>query len=144
MILHDVNVLVYVYREDTDDHDRFRESFDEVVGSPTAFGYSNLILSGFIRVVTNPRVFAVPTHTRDALEFTEAVRGQPNAVEIRPGNRHWEIFVALCANNGIKGNLVADAYHAALAIEAGAEFLTTDGDFARFPGLKWRHPLAHN
>lgn len=142
MILHDVNVLVYAYREDTTDHGRYRETFDEVVQSSSAFGYSNLVLSGFIRVVTNPKVFAVPTHTGDAVEFTKAIRAQPNAVEVRPGNRHWDIFTALCGNSRVKGNLVADAFNAALAIESGSEWLTTDGDFARFPDLAWRHPLA--
>ena len=58
-----------------------------------------------------------------------------------PGARHFGIFVDLVRRTGAKGNHVADAYHAALAIETGSEWVTTDGDFARFPGLRWRHPL---
>jgi predicted nucleic acid-binding protein len=59
-----------------------------------------------------------------------------------PGVRHWEIFDRLCRAAGAKGSLVADAYLAALAIESGSEWITTDRDFSRFPGLRWRHPLA--
>jgi len=56
-------------------------------------------------------------------------------------HRHWEIFARLCAEGGVKGNLVPDAYLAALAIESGCEWITTDRDFSRFKGLRWRHPL---
>ena len=54
----------------------------------------------------------------------------------------WEIFARLYSIARARGKLVADAYHAALAIEHGCEFVTTDGDFARYAGLRWRHPLA--
>lgn len=58
-----------------------------------------------------------------------------------PGERHWEIFTRLCRSARARGNLVPDAYLAALAIESGTEWITTDRDYARFPGLRWRHPL---
>jgi len=61
---------------------------------------------------------------------------------VSPGERHWDIFTRLCKLADAKGNLVSDPFHAALAIESGAEWITTDRDFARFPGLLWRHPLA--
>ncbi len=77
-----------------------------------------------------------------ALDFVHELRGRPNRVEVRPGRRHWELFVALCQQVGAKGNLIADAYLAALALESGSEWVTTDRDYARFPGLRWRHPLA--
>ena len=142
MILHDVNVLVYSYREDLPGHEDFRNAFETDVFSPSRFGYSSLALSGFIRIVTHPRVFAVPSLIDDAVDFVEGIRGQPNASEVTPGDRHWEIFIDLCKSAGTKGNLVADAYHAALAIESGSEWITTDRDYARFEGLRWRHPLG--
>lgn len=141
MILHDVNVLVYSYMAASQRHDEYRASFDQVVASKSSFGYSSLVLSGFLRVVTNHKVFDLPASPDDALDFVEAVRGQPNAVEVAPGPRHWEIFTELCRSVGAKGNLVPDAYHAALAIESGSTWLTTDRDYARFEGLDWRHPL---
>lgn len=99
------------------------------------------MLSGFLRIVTHPRVFSPPTPLRAALDFAEALRDQPNCVVLAPGPRHWEIFTGLCLQADARGNLVPDAYLAALAIESGSEWITTDRDYARFPGLRWRHPL---
>jgi len=141
MILPDVNVLVYAFREDTPGHAGYREWLRSRVSAQEAFGLSELVLSGTLRVLTHPRVLDPPTPLDRALEFVEALRAQPNAVLIQPASRHWEIFRRLCRLAGAKGSLVADAYHAALAIEHGCEWITTDRDFARFPGLRWRHPL---
>ena len=109
---------------------------------PEAVGLSELVLSGVVRVLTHARVFDPPMSIVEALAFVDALRAQPRAVALRPGERHWSLFTALCRDGDARGNLVADAYHAALAIEAGAEFITTDRDFARFPELRWRPPFA--
>ena len=142
MILFDVNVLVYAHREDAPDHNVYLEWLREAMGSEAAYGVSDLVLSGFLRVVTHPRVFRVPSPMKIALAFTHALRERPNCVLISPGSRHWEIFTNLCRTAGVKGNLVTDAYLAALAIESGSEWITTDRDYSRFQGLQWRHPLG--
>ena len=142
MILIDVNVFVYAFHDGAPDHARFRRWLDDTMSSPSPFGVSELVLSGMVRVATHPRVFDPPAPTAEALDFAAAVRAQPNAVVVAPGTRHWEIFAGLCQAAGAKGNLVPDAYLAALAIETGCEWVTTDRDFSRFPGLRWRHPLA--
>ena len=103
---------------------------------------SDLVLASFIRVLTNPRAFNVPTTLDDAVLAAERLRDRPNCVPVSPGSMHWSIFMRLCQEAGAKGNLVTDAYLAALAIESGSEWITTDRDFSRFPGLRWRHPLA--
>jgi len=100
------------------------------------------VLSGFVRVVTHSRIFPVPTPLSEALAQAEGLRARPNCVQVAPGTRHWEIFVRLCLAVHAKGSLVADAYLAALAIESGSEWITTDRDYSRFPDLRWRHPLA--
>jgi toxin-antitoxin system PIN domain toxin len=102
---------------------------------------SDLILSAFIRVVSHPGVFGVPTPIDEALEAADRLRQRPNGVPIAPGPHQWDIFARLCRVAGVKGALVPDAYPAALAIESGSESITSDRDFARFPGLRWRHPL---
>ena len=109
-----------------------------------AYAVSELVLSGFLRIVTHPKIFKVPTPLEVALQFAEALRDRPNAVLIGPDDRHWYIFTHLCRTANAKGNLVPDAYHAALAIESGCEWITTDRDFARFDGLQWRHPLSRS
>lgn len=120
----------------------YREWLEGVLASDSPFGYSELILSGFVRIVTNPRVYVKPTSAMDAFAFAESIRTQPNAIRLAPQAGHWKIFQQLCLSAEAKGNLVPDAYLAALAIESGSEWLTADRDYARFPGLKWRHPLV--
>jgi toxin-antitoxin system PIN domain toxin len=142
VILIDVNVLVYAHREDAPDHMAYLKWLQEAVRSEAPYGVSDLVLSGFLRVVTHPRVFRTPSPMNMALAFANALREHPNCVFISPGTRHWEIFTNLCRKTGVKGNLVADAYLAALAIESGSEWITTDRDYSRFAGLRWRHPLV--
>jgi toxin-antitoxin system PIN domain toxin len=141
MVLTDVNVLVYAHRTDAPGHSDYRKWLEALINSDQAYGVSNLVCSGFLRVVTHPRVFDPPSDLASALEFVRATRDQPNAVLIAPGPRHWDIFRNLCVATQAKGNLIPDAYLAALAIESGSEWITTDRDYSRFPGLKWRHPL---
>ncbi len=140
MILVDVNVLVHAFREDSPRHADLRPWLEDLVDSDSAFALSELVLSGFLRVVTHPRVFSPPTPLERALEFAEALQSQPNCVLVAPGDRHWPIFRRLCLEAEARGNLVPDAYLAALAIESGSELITTDRDFSRFPGLKWQPP----
>ena len=141
MILLDVNVLVYAHREDTPDHDAYRQYIEAQLAAASPFGVSELVLSGFLRVVTHPKVFRVPTPFALAMEFAEAIRSSPNCVVQAPGPRHWELFTDLCRQTNATGNLIPDAYHAALALETSSDWITSDSGFARFPGLRWRHPL---
>ncbi|MGH2492007.1 MAG: type II toxin-antitoxin system VapC family toxin [Candidatus Limnocylindria bacterium] len=141
LLLVDVNVLVYAHAQDAPRHAEHRDWLRRMIESESAYGVSDLVLSGFLRVVTNPRVFDAPMPIERALTAAEVLRSRPNAVLVSPAERHWEIFGRLCRETGVKGNLVPDAYFAALAIESGSEWITTDRDYARFPGLRWRHPL---
>ncbi|BCX47310.1 VapC-like PIN domain-containing protein [Haloferula helveola] len=141
MKLLDVNVLVYAHREDTPEHEAYRTWLEEQLSGTTPCAVSELVLSGFLRVVTHPKVFHDPTPLGVALRFCEQLRNRPNLHIISPGNRHWPIFAALSESVGAKGNLIPDAYHAALAIETGCVWYSTDSGFARFPDLEWKHPL---
>ena len=144
MILTDVNVLVYAYRADAPGHPAYRKWVEDLINSDQAYGFSDLVLSGFLRVVMHPRIFNPPSDLASGIEFTQIIRSQPNAIPISPGARHWDIFTKLCEEANVKGNLIPDAYLAALAIESGSEWVTTDRDYSRFPGLKWRHPLGNS
>lgn len=141
MVLLDVNVLVYAHRQDSPHHLQYLSWLEDLINSDHAYGVSDLVLSGFLRVVTHPRVFNPPSGMDKALAFVEALRNQSTCTLINPGPRHWEIFCRLCKTADIKGNLVPDAFLAALAIESGSEWVTADRDYHRFPGLRVRHPL---
>ena len=108
---------------------------------PAGVAVSELALSGCLRVITHPKVFKKPTPLTQALDFLEDFRSREEVHLLGPGAGHWKIFADLCRRSDARGNLVPDAFHAALAIELGCEWLTLDRGFARFPGLKWRHPL---
>jgi uncharacterized protein len=144
MVLPDVNVLVYAHREDAAHHAACYAWLEGVVNGSEAYGLSDFVLSGFVRVATHPKVFTKPSSLAQALEFTKQLRSQPNCVPVFPGPRHWEIFHALCVDSGVRGNLVPDAFLAAMAIESGCEWITTDRDFTRFKGLRWRHPVQQD
>jgi toxin-antitoxin system PIN domain toxin len=141
MVLIDANVLVYAHRAESPDHGAYRRWLESCARSDQPFGLADMVLSAFLRIVTHPKIFRPPTPLEDALHAADILRGRPNCVRVTPGARHWEIFAALCRAVNAKGNLIPDAYLAALAIESGSEWITTDRDYSRFPGLRWRHPL---
>ena len=136
-----MNVLVYAHREDAREHSRFREWLQRTVTSEPLYGISEIVLSAFVRIVTDRRIFPVPTPLDVALAFANDLRSRANCSVVLPGERHWAIFADLCERAHAQGPLVPDAYLAALAIESGCEWITTDRGFARFAGLRWRHPL---
>ena len=141
MQLADVNILISAHRPESERHEELRRWLLALINGDAAYGMSELVLGAFVRIVTNRRVYRDPTTLEVALAFTEQLRSQPHCAVIAPGPRHWEIFTHLCRRANARGNLISDAYFAALAIESGSEWITMDRGFSRFPGLRWRHPL---
>jgi toxin-antitoxin system PIN domain toxin len=137
----DVNVLVYAHRPEAPHHVECREWLDHARAGPEPLGLAAIVMSGFLRVVTHPRIFLEPTPLATALEFLEVLRESPATVPVLPGDRHWHIFTDLCRRLDAKGNVVPDAFLAAVAIENGASWISADRAFAGFPGLRWRHPV---
>jgi len=141
VLLADVNAFIYAHRPESPRATEHRDWLTKALHGDEPFGVSEQVLSSFLRIVTNHRVYVEPTPTCTALAFCDAVLAAPAAVPVRPGARHWSIFRKLCHDASARGNLVPDAFLAALAIEQGATWVTTDRGFARFPGLRWRVPL---
>ena len=140
MIFPDVNILVYAHRADMRQHKAILGWLEGALLSGRPVAVSDMVLSAFLRIVTNPKIFGRPSPLEDALRFAEQLRSQPGAVLVAPGAGHWRLFRDLCLATEVKGGMVPDAYIAALAIEHGAELVTNDRDFARFKGLKWSQP----
>jgi toxin-antitoxin system PIN domain toxin len=141
LILPDVNVLIYAFRTDSEDHDKYKEWLESVINGSAAYGIAPQVLASVVRICTHPRIFARPSSQSDAFEFSRVLLEQPNTTVTTPGDRHWPIFEDLCRTSKATGNLVQDAWFAALAIESGCEWITEDRDYARFSGLAWRTPL---
>jgi hypothetical protein len=142
MILPDVNVLIYAFRQDAPQHAIGRAWLRDIVLGNARFGLSPLVLAAVVRITTDRRVYETPSALSEALGFCEDLRAQPHCQPVEPGERHWEIFKRLCLETDTTGRRVADAWYAALAIEWGCDWVTFDRDYARFPGLKWRVPGA--
>lgn len=140
MLLADVDVFLYAYRPERARHE-YRDRLEVALTGLEPFGVSELVLSSFLRITTH-RVYREPTPVQTALEFCRAVVEAPAAVPVRPGPDHWDLFTTLVATAGARGNLVPDAYLAALALEHGATWVTTDRGFARYPQLRWTTPLT--
>lgn len=141
MFMPDVNVLVGAYRTDAPHHAELKAWIEAAVRAVEPLAVTDAVLGGYVRVVTHPRVFREPTPLKLALEHVSALRAAEGVLIVRPGEGFWSIFRKLCTDGEARGNLVADAVHAATAIEAGATWVTLDRDFARFPRLDWRSPI---
>ncbi len=142
MILLDVNVLVAGHRPSDPRHEAVRGFLDELFAAPVAFSVPDVVLAAFLRITTDARVFSPPTPLAEALDVASSIAALPTHRRISPGPRFWGLFAETCRAGDARGPLVTDAYLAALAIEHGCELLSFDRDFARFPGLRWRPPVA--
>lgn len=141
MILPDVNVLVYAARADVPTCERYRAWLEGALAGPEPVALVTPVLAGFLRVVTNPRIFNHPSSLDDALAFTGAVLSAPAAVVPALSQRLAGLLTEVCRRAGATGDHVPDAYLAAIALDLDAELVTADRGFARYEGLRWRHPL---
>ena len=142
MLLFDVNIYVYAFREDTPHHIEAKNLLEKALSGDSITGYSHNALAGFLRIATHPRIFNPPAEVGSALEFCRGVIDAPGSAAINPGNSHWHIFTHLVGVSGAKGNLIPDAWFAALAVEHGCRWVTTDRDYTRFSGLEVEFPFG--
>ena len=119
-------------------HARCRDWLLAAYAGEEAFGICPPVLIGLVRILTHPRVFRPPDTHDQAFAFVGSLVGHPNALLLNPGRDHLSLFEGLCRRADAQGDLVTDAYLAALAIETGAVLVSADCDCARFPGLRWR------
>jgi len=142
LILVDANILLYAEDALHSRHRQAREWWDDQLSGTEIVCLCWSVLSAFIRIGTNTRVFEHPLSLEQALTRVQSWLDQPCARIIRPTERHWTVFKQMLTDGQAVANLVTDAHLAALAIEHGCELASTDSDFARFPNLKWLNPLA--
>lgn len=142
MNLVDANLLIYAHVDSFPQHSGARHWLDSQLGGATLVGLPWPSLLAFLRIVTNPRIFERPESIAGAWRQVQAWLDAEPAWIPQPTERHREVLTPLLLQTGTQGNLVSDAHLAALAIEHGLTLCTTDGDFARFPDLRWKNPLA--
>lgn len=142
MIVPDVNLLVHAYNSDSDVHEAARAWLEDLLSGTAAVGFSWIAMLGFLRITTHRRVMARPLDVQTAISHVRGWLAQPYARVLEPTPRHAEVLFRLLVDLGTAGNLTTDAHLAALAIEHQAEIHSTDADFTRFRGLRWRNPLG--
>ena len=142
MILVDTNLLIYASVTSTPQHRAARDWLDRQLSGSARVGLPWPSLLGFLRIVTNPRIFSNPPATEVAWGQVSAWLARDVVWLPLPTERHAEILGRFLALPGVRANLVPDAHLAALALEHGLILCSTDGDFARFPDLRWQNPLA--
>jgi hypothetical protein len=142
VILVDANLLLYAANHAAPEHVQAREWLDDRLNATARVGLAWPSLLAFMRLATNPLVVRDATTPAQAWGQVEEWLGCESAWIPLPGSRHREILGSLLRHSWMTSRLVPDAHLAALAIEHGLTLCSTDGDFARFPGLTWRNPLA--
>lgn len=140
LLVLDVNVVVAAHRADHPQHEPVRHWFDNLLGGDEPFSTPALVWTSFLRLVTNRRVFPVPSPLPDAFAFLDATRAQPHYLSLEPGPRHLTLVRRMCEESGATGDMVPDAVLGAVALEHGASIASLDRDFARFPSLTWVRP----
>jgi toxin-antitoxin system PIN domain toxin len=142
MILLDANLLIYAVNQDAPLNRKAKSWLESALSGPDTVGFSWNVLIAFFRLITRPGLFRHPLPLETAFDLVTSWLDQPSATVVHPGPRHLRILRELLLPMGTGGNLTSDAHLAALAIEHGAVLHSSDTDFARFQGLKWRNPLG--
>ena len=142
MILVDANILLYAEDRSCPRHDAARQWWDSQLSGADPVALCWTVILAFVRIATNARVFERPLLLEEAAPRVESWLDQPCSRIIRPTRGHWQVLQGMLHDAQAVAALVTDAHLAALAVEHGCTLCTTDADFARFPRLKWRNPLA--
>lgn len=141
MIIPDINLLVYAHNKSASEHQAARKWWESCLNGVTPVGLSWITMAGFLRLVTHPRVLVRPMKTPVAIGHVREWLKQPPVRVIQPAAKFADLFFDYLLQLGLAGNLTTDAQLAALAVEYQAELHSSDTDFARFPGLRWKNPL---
>ena len=141
MKIVDLNVLLYAVNSDATQHERAREWWEKAVNDEETVGLAWVVLLGFLRVSTNPRVLPRPLAPEAACAKIDTWLSLENIRVVRESDNHWQTLKPLLRDSGSAGNLTTDAHLAALALSYDAVLVSCDADFARFKGLRWENPL---
>lgn len=136
----DLNVLLYAINDGSPHHREAHSWLEDALNGVEPIGFCWAVVTGYIRISTNPRVFPDPLTAEDAVADIRSWLACEAAVVVEPGTRHLDVLAGLLEKSGTAGNLVTDTHIAALAIEHGAEVISFDNDFQRFDGLRWSRP----
>jgi uncharacterized protein len=139
----DANILLYAEDSLSEHHAAARSWWDEQLSGSAPVALCWPVLTAFIRIGTNPRLHQRPLTLKEAMERVQSWLDQPCVQLIQPTEAHWAVLQQMLRAGNATANLVSDAHLAALAVEHNCVLHSTDSDFARFRGLKWKNPVAN-
>ncbi len=142
MIVIDANILLYAHDASSPAHARSRAWLEATVAAESDVRLGVATVLAFVRIATDPRVYATPMAASEAIGIVAGLLGRPNVSLVNPSDRHWTLFADAAATGQARGPMLMDAHLAALAIEHGATLATADRDFRRFTGLRLVDPTA--
>jgi toxin-antitoxin system PIN domain toxin len=142
MILVDANILLYAEDSLSEHHRAARDWWDSQLSGPEPVGLCWPVITSFMRIATNIRLHRRPLTLKESIERVQSWLDQPCVRVLTPTEQHWTLFQQMLRVSKATGNLVSDAHLAALAVEHNSTLASTDTDFARFRGLRWRNPIA--
>jgi uncharacterized protein len=142
VILPDLNLLLHAYNAGSSDHEAARQWWEACMNGHEPVRLPWAVVTGFIRVTTHPRVFSAPLRVDEACTIISQWFERPQVRIIDPTSDHLPWLCKTLQHLGTAGNLTTDAHLAVLAQEHGCVLYSADTDFARFPSLSWRNPLA--
>lgn len=141
MILADANILLYAEDTLSEHHDAARTWWDGQLSGHEPVGLCWPVLTAFVRIGTNPRLQRRPLTLGEAIARVQSWFDQPCVRLLEATDGHWTVFQRMLRAGNATANLVSDAHLAALALEHNCVLYSTDTDFARFRGLKWKNPV---
>ncbi|MCP4750663.1 MAG: type II toxin-antitoxin system VapC family toxin [Proteobacteria bacterium] len=141
MKIVDLNVLIYAVNRDAPNHGRALEWFEASLSDTETVGLTWVVILGFLRITTNPRIMPRPLSIESAVELIEDWLQLDSIQIVEPTDRHWSILRQILLSHGTASNLTTDAHLAAIAIEKGATLYSCDNDYNRFPNLRWINPI---
>lgn len=142
MKLVDLNVLLYAINRDSTHHAACLRWWERALAGDEPIGLAWVVILGFLRLATHPRVFPQPLDPEDAIDRVGTWLSHPSIRVVREIDDHWRLLAEMLGDTGTAGNLTTDAHLASLAVAHGATLVSCDTDFARFARLRWESPLA--
>lgn len=142
MIIPDINLLLYAYDAESPVQAKAAAWLEGCFAGEEIVGLLPVVLFGFVRIGTNPRVYRTPMTPAQAAEHVRLWLAQPNARVLEPGPGYLDRVLKLLVTLETGGNWVTDAQLAAAAMENDAVLHSADTDFLRFEGLRWFNPLS--
>jgi len=138
MIVPDLNLLIYAYNLGAPHHVQACRWWEDTMNGQETVGLPVAVATGFIRLMTNPKVIQPPMQLADAVAIVKSWVAAPNVVLLQVSSQHWDELARI----GWTGPALSDAHLAALAIEHSGTLHSNDNDFQRCPGLRWENPIA--